>query len=237
GFSNGQSEIWWASSVVVGGTERPAAATGTSSCSKGITERDVRFNNTWNWDLSQNLSNLSGIDGSKRSFRSVALHELAHVIGLGHVADTYSIMGSDPTHVHFEGNKGRHYFGEDSTRGATVLYGSSPILQAFFNDLAVTSFRHTGSNGGYATHGPVRIFNSGGSVLNSFNDTNGVRGYRVNKGQSVKVEFGYENLGYSFLDNVRMRYYISSNNIISTADRLISTQTSMQFATDVVSYW
>lgn len=237
GFDNGQSEIWWAGSVIVGGTERPAAATAYASCSKGITEMDVRFNNTWKWDLTQNLSNLTGIGGSKRSYRGVALHEIGHVIGLGHVTDTYSIMGSDTLHVHFEGDKGRHYFGEDSTRGATVLYGSSPIQQALLNDLSVTSFRHTGSKNGYSTHGPVRIFNSSDDVLTTFTDTNGVLGYRVNKGQAVKVEFGYENLGYAFQNNVRMRYYISTNNVISTGDRLISTQTNMQFASDVVSYW
>jgi hypothetical protein len=237
GFDNGQSEIWWTSSVIVGGTERPAAATGSSSCGSGITERDIRFNNTWNWDLSQSLSNLTQIGGSARSFRGVALHELGHLIGLGHVTDTYSIMGADSDHVHLDQNSGRHYFGEDSTRGATVLYGSTPILEGLFNDLAVTSFRRTGSNNGYSTHGPVRIFNSGGSQLATFTDANGVQGYKVNKGQSVNVEFGYENLGYAFIGSVRMRYFISTNNLISTSDLLISTQNNMQFATDVVSYW
>ena len=51
------------------------------------------------------------------------------------------------------------------------------------------------------------------------------------------MEFGYENLGYAFVDNVRMRYFISVNNWITSGDRLISTQNGMQFATDVVSYW
>lgn len=237
GFNNNQSEVWWANSVIVGGTERPAAATGKSSCSSGITERDIRFNNTWNWDLSEQLDNLRGIGGLKRSFRGVAMHEFGHFIGLGHVTDTYSIMGSDTVHVHLDRDSGKHYFGEDATRGATVLYGSTPILQGIFNDLAVTSFRRTGESNGYSTHGPVRIFNSLGSVLSSFNDVNGVRGYRVSKGQQIKVEFGYENLGYSFIDDVRLRYFISTNNWITTADNLIGTQNNMQFSPDVVSYW
>jgi len=48
------------------------------------------------------------------------------------------------------------------------------------------------------------------------------RRYYVSKGQSVLVEFAYERSGES-TQTVNVGFYVSTNNVISTAERLIKT--------------
>jgi len=49
---------------------------------------------------------------------------------------------------------------------------------------------------------------------------NAERCYKVSKGQTVKVEFTYENLG-SHTQNVDIGYYLSTNDLITTFDTLL----------------
>jgi len=88
---------------------------------------------------------------------------------------------------------------------------------------AISQFRRTGASGEYSVHAPTRVLNGNGAGLATRND-NGERGYRVNRGQAVRLELTYENNGSTF-QTEDVRFYVSTNNIISTADRLIASAT------------
>jgi hypothetical protein len=49
--------------------------------------------------------------------------------------------------------------------------------------------------------------------------------YRVNKGQTVKLELIYENLGKTSPLTAKVGYYLSSNDTISVADRFLGEGT------------
>jgi hypothetical protein len=74
--------------------------------------------------------------------------------------------------------------------------------------VSVTHWRRTGSAGGYSTHGQTRMFTSGGAVLPSV-AFNGQRRYTVSPGQTVRVEFTFENSGRSWQSSM-VGYYLST---------------------------
>ncbi len=230
GKNNGQNEAWFTASDI----GAPAVTYWWGNCSTGrFTENDVLFMNTVNYTTSNNVASLISYNGSFRPFRTTALHELGHVVGLGHTSNTYSIMGQDWDHIQANGSTVRTYPGEDAGRGAKAIYGNNT---GNIQDVGSTHFRRTGSSGGYSTHAPVRIFNTSGSVLGSFRDSNGVLGYRVNRGQAVDVEFGFENNGEHTQSGIDASYYISTNNYISTSDTRIATYVNWTLAPDTVTY-
>lgn len=50
--------------------------------------------------------------------------------------------------------------------------------------------------------------------------------YRVNKGQTVKLELTYENLGKTSPLTAKVGYYLSSNDAISVVDRFLGEGTT-----------
>lgn len=215
GQNNGQNEIWWQGANL----GAPAVTYTQYDCANArILESDVVFNNTTAWTTTDALNSMMSFGGSKRSFKTVAIHEFGHVAGLGHTTDVYSVMGSDFTHVHVNGSLGSAYVGGDATRGVVDVYGARGTRR----DMSVTNMKWSGSAGGYSTHAPTLMTTSTGGSLLTFKDVNGVTGYRVNRGQAIKAAFNFENLGNQLLDNIRFDYYISADNTISNADTNIS---------------
>jgi hypothetical protein len=215
GKGNLQNEIWWTSSL-----SAPAVAYYWYTCVTGhLVEADVVFRNTTPYHYTHNKKTLNGYGGGSRSFQTVAVHELGHALGLKHVSYTYNAMGSDSTHMHANGSTAYAYPGEDASNGAVALYGNDNGT----HDVAIAHWRWTGSSGEYSTHARTRVWNSAGtSVVSWFNDAGEPR-YRVSKGQQIKLEMSYENLGSGCKNSVPVKYYISTNDLITTWDRHIGT--------------
>lgn len=225
GFNNGQNEIWWSN-----GFGAPAIANWWMNCNTGrFTEVDIRFDNTVAYTTSNSKSVLWPYGGGSRPFRTTAIHELGHGVGLSHTANTYSVMGQDWDHIHANGSTARAYFGEDASSGAVALYGGNP---GNVQDLGVSQWRRTGASGEYSTHDRTRIRNSGCGWVSS-STVNGEPRYNVNKGQQYLVEFSYENNGESY-QTTEVGYFISTNDYISTGDRRIGGRNGMGLGRNTV---
>ena len=62
-------------------------------------------------------------------------------------------------------------------------------------------------------------------------------GYYVRRGQIIRAEFTFENVGRATLTNLPIRFYVSTDDTISTSDRLIASIYGASLARDVVSTW
>lgn len=230
-MGNGQNEFWFSSSAAEN-NGAPAVTWTWRTCTtflgftiaNHIDETDIVFNNGTTYTTSTSKNNLSTYNGTSRPFRTTAMHELGHAMGLLHEDGTYNIMGQDWDHIHTNGSTSRDYLGEDASNGAVDLYG----LQATNSqDLGVVHWRRTGANGEYSTHARTRIFNTSGTELTKYTD-NGEPRYEVYPGQTIKVEFSYENNGTQTQSSVPVGFYLSTNDFISTFDnKLASTSMSL----------
>ncbi len=216
GLGNGQSEVWFSANSRF----NPAVTFWWYSFWTGrIKEADVVFYNAVPYTTSMNKTTLWGYGGSRRPFQTTAIHEFGHAAGLKHENDEYNIMGTDWTHTHTNGSSSTSYVGEDAGDGLVSRYGrASP---ANIQDVSVTIWRWTGRSGQYSVHGLGRVFTTGGSLVSS-SFFNGQRRYNVNRGQTYRFQFTYENNGET-TQRVDVAYYISNNNFISTGDRRILT--------------
>lgn len=215
GLNNGQNEVWFSSSS----TYSPAVCYWWNSFWTGnINEADVVFYNGIAYTSSMNKTSLLPFGGSLRPFETTAAHEYGHAAGLLHEADEYNIMGSDWTHIHCNGSTCRSYVGEDAADGLVALYGAN----SGFQDVCVSLHKYLGVSGEYSTHQKCIMTNSAGSLLAS-NSFNGQRRYLVNNGQTVQVEFSFENQGAS-TQTVTVGFYVSTDSNITTADTRIATR-------------
>ena len=240
GLNNGESEIWGSTnaSILQG---FPAIAYSYWQCywvfgtTAYMTEGDVIFdyNNTvadpFEWTVTRSKTALFNYTGTGRLLQGTAIHEFGHALGLLHVNTTYNVMGSDFSHVHTNGSVTDGYIGENAGDGTVFLYG---LWASGPQDVAVEHWRYLGASGEYSTHARVRLYNSVGALLPSFT-VNGEGGYVVRRGQVVRAEFTYENVGRATVFSIPVYYYISTNDIISTGDRLIGS-VAMSLARDVV---
>lgn len=215
GRGNFQSEVWWKNDL-----DAPAVTYTWTTCPFGnvIVESDIVFRTTTPYTASHNKRDLTPYGGGGRPFQNTAMHEMGHALGLMHENDEYNIMGQDWDHIHANGSSAYGYAGEDASDGAVDLYGNDGST----NDLAVVHWRWTGASGEYSTHDRTRIFNNTGGVLPTVT-VNGEPHFRVSRGQQVRLELTYENNGSSTRNGVEARYYLSTNDYISTWDRHIGT--------------
>lgn len=223
---NGTSEVWGSTDTgLLAGA--PARAFQYWTCywffgnHVSLDEVDVVFDyrSPWQWASSEAKGNVTGYGGGTdgRPMRSTGLHEIGHGLILNHENRWYNIMGTDFTHLHANGGMARAYFGADGSAAAVFLYGArSPARR----DLGVVHWRYDGTSGEYSRHRKTRLFNTSGAVLASFDDAGETR-FRVNRGQQVRAEFTYENMGSQAQNNVPVGFYISSNDLVTTADRRI----------------
>lgn len=216
GFNNGQNEIWFSSDS----SYNPAVTfTWKSWWSGDLVEADVVFYNGEAYTTSMNKTSLWSWGGAYRPFQTTLMHEYGHAMGLGHENDEYNIMGSDWTHIHLNGSTASSYLGEDASDGLVDQYG---LYSGGTNeDLSVSMFEWSGRSGEYSTHNLCDVYYTTGGFVSS-SSYNGQRRYNVNKGSTYRFEFTYENNGET-TKNFRAGYYLSTNNYISTGDRLLGT--------------
>lgn len=220
---NGQNEVWFSSDP--GALQgAPAIAYYWYECvdywifgkTVKLTETDVIFDvNEAYTPFMSNKSALWEYGGGSRPFQTTALHELGHGLGLQHTNYTYNIMGQDWTHIHVNGATARSYIGEDAARGAAHLYGNKTL-----RDLSVSQWKYSGASGEYSSHTRTVMRNASGGVLPT-SVVNGEVRYHVNPGQTVRVEFTFENNGSS-TENISTGYYLSTNDLITTVDTKIA---------------
>lgn len=225
GLDNGQNEVWWSSTI-----SAPAVAYTWSSCrwffgwSNNIRESDVVFKNTVSYTpgdeygIRGDIDNLIYYGGSRRPFKTTALHEFGHAAGLGHENGRYSIMGSDFTHIHANHVYALPYMGEDANYGLMQLYGKNG---GNVEDVGIVHWKYSGASGAYSTHTRTKLYNTSGVEL-PYTVVDGLRRYNVNKGQQVRLELTYENNGKSS-QVPTIYYYVSTNRFISVADTMIAS--------------
>lgn len=245
-LGNGQSEVWGSTNQSIL-QNAPAIAYSWWQCwwnpftgwTVYMTEGDVIFDytstasNPFEWTPTRTRTLLTRYGGTRRLLQGTAVHEFGHAIGLLHVNTTYNVMGQDFTHLHTNSTTTNAYIGEDAANGAAFLYGnwaSGP------NDVAVEHWKYLGANGEYSTHQFTRLYNASGGALPTFS-VNGMTGYQVRRGQIIRAEFTFENLGRATVSNLPIRFYVSGNDLITTTDRLILSITGASLARNTVSTW
>jgi hypothetical protein len=211
-MNNGQSEVWWQAEL-----DWPAAAWYWVNGSCEIVEADVIFRSTVAYTTSTAKATLTAYGGPNRPFRTTAIHEFGHAQGAGHVADIYSVMGTDFTHIHANGGTGTAYVGEDLISGSVAVYGLDANAG---QDLAIAHWRRSGASGEYSSHSRTRVFTTGNAELAKVAGATEPT-YKVNKGQTVKFEMTYENMGRTSPLTVKIGYYLSTNDTISTGDTFL----------------
>ena len=215
---NSQNETWFAA----GDASTPPAECVSWWWPWGcFGETDVIFYNDVSYTTSSNRSSLTPYGGSNRPFQTTAMHEFGHALGLRHENDEYNIMGQDWDHINVNDETAQAYYGEDGGDGAVGLYGTNGGAG---QDVSVAAWEWSGRSGEYSTHRATRMFDTGGSHISRSGTVDGQRRYIVSDGQTVQVEFSYENNGRS-TQTPEVGFYVSTNNNITTWDDLIATRT------------
>jgi hypothetical protein len=224
---NGQNEVWFSGSTDCS----PAVTFYWLDGSGNLVEADVCFYNKEAYTTSMNKTTSWAYGGTKRTFQTTAMHEYGHAAGLGHEADEYNIMGQDWTHIHCNSSTLTSYVGEDAADGFVSLYGRNGASS--IEDVAVSLFKRTGASGAYSAHGFSKMYTSAGVEL-TYDTFNGQRRYNVTKGQTYRVEFTYENNGETS-KTPNLRFYISTNSLITTGDTPIATKSRLLSRNNVVT--
>ena len=211
---NDENEFWF--SGATGGP--PAECLAWLLPSNEIVEADVIFYVDGNWATNRSKSATLAYGGAGRLFDAGAYHELGHALGLAHEPGQYNVMGQEWDHVTCNSQTIRGYLGEDAADGLVQLYGSFPI-----EDVGASLFRYFSSSGGYSVHTTCSMVDAANATLTG-TPFDGQWRFDVPIGRQVGVEFTYDNNGNS-AQTIRLGFYVSTNDFISTSDRLVFTET------------
>jgi matrixin len=215
---NGQSEIWFTPAL-----GHPAATYPIYDAAGNLIEADIIFNDDKCWAFNPtDYTTLEGYGTNCRLMEASAIHELGHALGLAHEADEYNVMGNAWTHVHVNQSTADAYVGEDASNGAVSLYG---LAAAAGEELSVSHWKYdavaTGASD-YSHHRRVELFDGSGKPLTGTTIEDGATRYDVTSGQTIQVEFTYENSGAS-LQTPQVDLVLSENNWITIFDTWLAT--------------
>ena len=225
GKLNGQSEIWWSSSL----TSKPAETFVKAACVPGATgaiqEVDIVFNTNYQSEFYRGESKAEFIPygGDRISFISTAMREMGRAIGLKYVNGYYSLMNNSAANAHFQtnGSYARAYVGEDTIDGALDIYGSKYMWTS--RNVGATHWKYDPES---ETHKKTAMYNQFQEKLQS-QKINGEDHFKVVRGQTYAAEFTFENLTY-YTSTVDIGIYISSNDNITRNDRLLRTYDNLE---------
>jgi hypothetical protein len=222
-FANEQNEIWFSFSQDLL-DERPGATQMRYTCTNfksEFVEMDVVLQGDFSlidWSYTDDRASLSAYGGENRALRTTLMHELGHVMGLLHTIETYGVMGNSSRHNNTNGSRSRTYLGEDGSSGAVKLYGTA---SSSVEDVGVSHWKFKASGDDpfddYSEHTRTRVYDSNGDLIEAKEGKDGENHYEVRKGQTIQVEFTYENNGQDE-QTVSAGYYLSGNNKITTGD-------------------
>lgn len=216
---NGQNEIW-----IAAGIGFPAATYPVYDAAGNLIEADIIFSSTKCWAFNPTTyTNLEGYGASCRLMEATGVHELGHALGLAHEADEYNVMGNAWTHVSLNGSTADAYVGEDASDGAVALYGLSATAG---EDVSVSHWKYDAAATGasqYSSHMRVQLYDAAGNALTGATIEGTATRFNVTSGQTIQVEFTYENSGRS-VQTPQVDLVLSTNNTISVLDTWLATQ-------------
>ena len=174
--------------------------------------------------------------GSNAHLVATIMHELGHSAGLHHEGEVMNLMGGTNL-LATNGDKVDAYIGEDAANGLIALHGLSP--QAL-EEISVSHWRYgdklAAKDGSvFSLHYRTRLFDANNTELPltcpyRHPDLNGALisacpepVYQVHPGQTVKLEFTFENAGKTQAIGINADYVLSTDAIIDDSDqRLLS---------------
>jgi hypothetical protein len=189
-----------------------------STCYGGIKTVDIVFNASTVWAPGTDKEQIQRYGGAAASFRATLMHELGHAMGLVHEGDEYNVMGQAREHLNVNCGAARAYLGEDASDGAYDIYGANASAG---EDVGVVHWKWLEEvdfppYGSYSEHTRTRIYPVSEPVIFWVEDEEPV--YLLRNGQTVEVEFTYENNGASRQPYVPVGFYLSTNDCITTSD-------------------
>lgn len=191
-----------------------------------ILETDTFFDLDYAWALNDDKSFNEGYSATgTRPLLNSAVHEYLHTLGLQHDNDVFSIMGRSWTAITANAQHTDTTVSEDSTQGLISVYGPRGGVVSTFQDLSVTHWKWTGTSGDYSVHGRTSITPTAGGALPMYADFE--PRYQVSAGQALTVEQTVENHGIAS-HTFQVRWYLSTNYLISTSDTLLATSTMIK---------
>jgi len=228
-LNNGHNEVWpylelTADDIFNGDQFAAIANYILDGCE--IVEGDVVFNLAYQWaNTSQKSDYDSYGDGSPDLSGKIAgLHELGHIAGFGHDCSIYNVMGLAWRHLWANGPDASVYLGEPLVAGIIDTYGDDgpPTLQQ--RDVSVSHWQYDScAAGGYSEHRRTSMFNQSGDELPTVAGEVEPR-FIAAAGQTVEVDFTFENQGTTQEEGVEVGLYYSEDDTITTMDqRLMGT--------------
>jgi hypothetical protein len=158
-----------------------------------IKEADVIFDVAEDW-----YTSAFNYTSSNIHFRTVAVHEFGHALGLKHEDDVLETMNS------FYPNGGPASYSKlsiplaDSRQGLRFLYPQGGTAKA---DLVALNFKRTGAGSSALVSGPTSAPN----------------------GSYVTIQCTFQNIGSASSGEFNIGFYLSTNDFITTSDRLLGT--------------
>lgn len=233
-LGNGESEVDFTSN----NTKLCGSLACTTRWNAGgfVTEADVYFDIDYDWTLTDAKADSVAYDATmKRPLLNTAMHEFAHALALKHEADVFQVLGNAWNVVNTNGDVTESVLSADTTKGLVDTYGARV---GGLEDLSLYHWEHSGSSGEYSTHARTPILNANGTAKPDVGGTTlpVEPAYEVTAGETILVRQTAENRGKTTQSRV-IRWYVSTNELITSADTLVATSNINNLAANLPFTW